>query len=78
MHGLLLLPAGAIQEVCADDLKRVTLELGGNDAAIVLPDADPVSAAPDIFAGAFANSGQVCSAIKRIYVHEDKYETFVQ
>ena len=67
-----------IQEVCADDLKRVTLELGGNDAAIILPEADPVSAAPDIFAGAFANSGQVCSAIKRIYVHEDKYESFVQ
>lgn len=54
----------------AAGLKRVTLELGGNDAAIVLPDADLPAVLPRIFAASFANSGQVCMAIKRLYVHE--------
>jgi acyl-CoA reductase-like NAD-dependent aldehyde dehydrogenase len=54
----------------APDLKRVTLELGGNDPAIVLDDADPALVAKAIFAGAFNNNGQVCSAIKRVYVPE--------
>src|ERR1700691_860722 len=49
----------------APDLKRVTLELGGNDPAIVLDDADPSAVAAAIFAGAFSNHGQVCSAIQR-------------
>ena len=51
----------------ADTLKRFTLELGGNDAAIVLDDADVETIAPELFAGAFANAGQVCLAIKRVY-----------
>jgi len=55
-------------------LKRVTLELGGNDAAIVLPDADVAEIAHGLFWGAFRNSGQVCKAIKRIYIHETLYE----
>jgi len=50
----------------------VTLELGGNDPAIVLPDVDVADAAPKIFQGAMNNSGQVCVAIKRVFVHEDK------
>ncbi len=54
----------------APDLKRLTLELGGNDAAIVLDDIDVETAAAKLFGYAFANSGQVCCAIKRIYVHE--------
>jgi acyl-CoA reductase-like NAD-dependent aldehyde dehydrogenase len=58
----------------APDLKRVTLELGGNDPAIVLRDVDPAKVAEKLFWGAFANCGQVCSAVKRIYVHEDHYE----
>lgn len=61
----------------APDLKRVTLELGGNDAAIVLADVDPAKAAEKLFWGAFANSGQVCSAIKRLYVHESIYGKMV-
>ena len=61
----------------APDLKRVTLELGGNDAAILLPDVDPAAIAEKLFWGAFDNVGQVCSAIKRVYVHEDKYEATV-
>jgi acyl-CoA reductase-like NAD-dependent aldehyde dehydrogenase len=58
----------------ADALKRVTLELGGNDASIVLPGSDPKAVAPKIFAGAFQNSGQVCIAIKRAYVHDSIYD----
>jgi acyl-CoA reductase-like NAD-dependent aldehyde dehydrogenase len=57
----------------APDLKRVTLELGGNDPAIVLDDADPATASHAIFAAAFNNNGQVCSAIKRVYVAASIY-----
>jgi acyl-CoA reductase-like NAD-dependent aldehyde dehydrogenase len=57
----------------AGTLKRLTLELGGNDAAIVLDDVDPEAIAPKLFFGAFVNSGQVCMAIKRIYAHERIY-----
>jgi acyl-CoA reductase-like NAD-dependent aldehyde dehydrogenase len=61
----------------APDLKRVTLELGGNDPAIVLDDADPGTVAAAIFEGAFSNNGQVCSAIKRVYVPEAMYDDVV-
>jgi len=54
----------------APDLKRLTLELGGNDAAILLDDVDPAKVAEKLFWGAFSNSGQICSAIKRLYVPE--------
>jgi acyl-CoA reductase-like NAD-dependent aldehyde dehydrogenase len=62
----------------APDLKRVTLELGGNDPAIVLDDADPATVARAIFAGAFNNNGQVCSAIKRVYVPEALHDQVVE
>jgi acyl-CoA reductase-like NAD-dependent aldehyde dehydrogenase len=58
----------------AGTLKRLTLELGGNDAAIVLDDVDPNSIAPKLLFAAFVNCGQVCMAIKRIYVHEKIYD----
>lgn len=58
----------------AASIKRVTLELGGNDAGIVLDDADPKTVAPGVFAGAFTNAGQVCIALKRLYVHESIYD----
>lgn len=58
----------------AGTLKRVTLELGGNDPAIVLPDVDPAKVAPEIFWAAFQNNAQFCNAAKRIYIHEDVYE----
>ncbi len=58
----------------AGTLKRVTLELGGNDAAIVLDDVDPKAVAPKLFFASFVNSGQVCMAIKRIYAHEHIYD----
>jgi acyl-CoA reductase-like NAD-dependent aldehyde dehydrogenase len=63
-----------VMEAAAKDLKRITLELGGNDAAIVLADADPEEVANAMFAGAFFNSAQVCIATKRLYVHADIYE----
>lgn len=58
----------------AASIKRLTLELGGNDAAIVLADADPIKVASGIFNGAFMNAGQVCLAIKRVYAHSDIYD----
>ena len=54
----------------SSNLKRVSLELGGNDAAIVLADADIDAIAPKLFWSAFLNSGQRCMAIKRVFVHE--------
>ncbi|MBS0477531.1 MAG: aldehyde dehydrogenase family protein [Proteobacteria bacterium] len=58
----------------ASSIKRITLELGGNDAAIVLPDVDPKVVAPGIFGGATMNAGQVCLAVKRVYAHESIYD----
>ena len=58
----------------AGTLKRLTLELGGNDAAIVLEDADPKEVAPKIYAAAMFNAGQACIAIKRLYVHDSIYD----
>ncbi|MET4059455.1 acyl-CoA reductase-like NAD-dependent aldehyde dehydrogenase [Arthrobacter sp. UYP6] len=68
----------AIIRSSADTVKRLTLELGGNDAGIVLPDADPKAIAEDLFWGAFINTGQTCAAMKRLYVHEDLYEAVCQ
>ena len=56
------------------DLKRITLELGGNDASIVLPDADIAKVAEQLFWSSFLNAGQICIAAKRIYIHEDIYD----
>lgn len=58
----------------AETLKRVTLELGGNDPGIVMHDVDPARIAPDLFSAAFGNAGQVCLATKRLYVHAAVYE----
>ena len=58
----------------AETMKRLTLELGGNDAGIVLPDVDPKEIAEGLFWGAFINSGQTCAALKRLYVHDDVYD----
>lgn len=66
-----------VMAYAAEDLKRVTLELGGNDPAIVLDDVDPAKVVDNLFWGAFQNSGQICAAIKRMYVHERVYEPIV-
>ncbi|WP_354673910.1 aldehyde dehydrogenase family protein [Cupriavidus alkaliphilus] len=62
----------------AVNLKRLTLELGGNDAAIVLPDVDIEELAPILFWAAFRNNAQFCLAIKRLYIHEDIYDRLTQ
>ncbi len=64
----------AIMKGAADDLKRLTLELGGNDAGIVLDDADPKAIAEGLFWGAFINTGQTCAALKRLYVPDSLYD----
>lgn len=58
----------------ASTLKRITLELGGNDAAIVLDDADVTSVARSLYQGAMGNAGQVCVAVKRVYVPAGMYQ----
>ena len=58
----------------AGTMKRLTLELGGNDPAIILEDVDPKAIAKKVFFASFVNSGQVCMAIKRIYAHESIYD----
>jgi acyl-CoA reductase-like NAD-dependent aldehyde dehydrogenase len=63
-----------VMQAASSSLKRLTLELGGNDAAIVLDDLEPRQAARNLFDGAMMNSGQVCLAIKRAYVPEANYE----
>ena len=68
----------AVAAAAAPDLKRITLELGGNDPAIVLPDAVPEAITEHLFRAAFENSGQVCVAIKRVYVPEQLYNRFAE
>ncbi|MBT3606157.1 MAG: aldehyde dehydrogenase family protein [Candidatus Latescibacteria bacterium] len=68
----------AIAREAASDLKRLVLELGGNDAAIILPDVDVKAICEPLFWGAFENSGQVCQAIKRLYVHTSKYQELTE
>ena len=63
-----------IMETAAATLKRLTLELGGNDAGIVLPDVDVQAVAPKLFGAAFHNNGQTCACLKRLYVHESQYD----
>ncbi|KAI5926319.1 aldehyde dehydrogenase [Camillea tinctor] len=63
-----------IMGVCSKTMKRLVLELGGNDPAIVCADVDPVSVATNLTFIAFNNSGQICIAVKRVYVHEAIYD----
>ncbi|MFN2099609.1 aldehyde dehydrogenase family protein [Altererythrobacter sp. MF3-039] len=67
-----------IMEGASADLKRITLELGGNDASIVMPDADPKKVAEQLFWASFSNAGQICVAAKRVYIHEDIYDELSQ
>ncbi|VXC42037.1 putative aldehyde dehydrogenase [Arthrobacter sp. 9V] len=64
-----------VMRSAADNIKRITLELGGNDPAIVLPDVDPETVAPQLFWAAFQNNAQFCQATKRLFIHEDVYDS---
>ena len=66
-----------VMETASKTLKNVTLELGGNNGTIICPDIDIEIVAPQIAMAAFFNSGQVCVATKRIYVHESIYQEFL-
>jgi acyl-CoA reductase-like NAD-dependent aldehyde dehydrogenase len=67
-----------IMELAAPTLTRVTLELGGNDPAVILDDADLDDAALDrLYAGIFDTAGQICMNAKRIYVHRSRYDEIV-
>ncbi|MFK0239504.1 aldehyde dehydrogenase family protein [Microbacterium sp. NPDC090281] len=68
----------SIVESSAKNLARLTLELGGNDAGIVLPGVDATAIAQDLFWGAFINTGQTCAALKRLYVHDSVYDEVVE
>ncbi|KAJ9272503.1 hypothetical protein DTO212C5_1230 [Paecilomyces variotii] len=67
-----------IMASAAKTLKRVTLELGGNNASIICPDVDIPYVASQVALGSFFNSGQICVASKRLYVHEDIYQEFLK
>ncbi|KAH8882262.1 putative betaine aldehyde dehydrogenase [Thozetella sp. PMI_491] len=66
-----------IAEACAPTLKRVVLELGGNDAAIICPDVDIPNVISKLAPFVFFHAGQVCMDVKRIFVHEDIYDAFL-
>lgn len=61
----------------SSNLKRITLELGGNDPAIVLPGTDYKDLIPVLFDAAYGNAGQWCIAVKRLYVHSSLHDQFV-
>lgn len=67
-----------VAELAAQRVKRLTLELGGKSATIILPDADLPAAVKAGVAGAFVNSGQTCSALSRMLVHRDDYDQAVR
>ncbi|KAI0408659.1 aldehyde dehydrogenase [Xylaria palmicola] len=63
-----------VMAACSTHLKRVSMELGGNDPAIVCEDVDPATVARKIASTALLRSGQLCMAVKRVYVHESIYD----
>jgi len=63
--------------ICGADLRKALLELGGKDALLVDADVDPGWAAEQAASGAFANAGQLCTSVERVYVHEAVAERFV-
>ncbi|KAK4202315.1 putative potassium-activated aldehyde dehydrogenase [Triangularia verruculosa] len=66
-----------VMQACAGTLKRLTLELGGNDAAVVCEDVDVEKVVQKIGPMAFMHSGQICMDIKRLYIHEKIYDQFL-
>ena len=66
-----------IMQSASSQLKRITLELGGNDPTIVCSDVNVAATAFKVAQGCFFNAGQMCVATKRVYVHEDIYQEFM-
>ncbi|KAI0972956.1 Aldehyde/histidinol dehydrogenase [Xylaria arbuscula] len=66
-----------ILQACSNCFKRVTLEMGGNDPAIICPDVDLAAIIPKVAIISLVNSGQLCMAVKRLYVHESIYDAFL-
>ena len=67
-----------VMQTAAATMKRLTLELGGNDAGIILPDVNPKTIAEGLYWGAFINTGQTCAAMKRMFVHEDVHDAVAE
>ena len=67
-----------VMESASRSLKRVTLELGGNDAGVILPGTKIEPLLEKLFWGCFINAGQTCAALKRLYVHESQYAGVVE
>ncbi|NYT71989.1 aldehyde dehydrogenase family protein [Halomonas sp. QX-2] len=65
------------QAAMASDLTRVTLELGGKNAAVLLPDADVDAAVAGLVQTGYVHQGQVCAAPERVYVHRDRLEEVI-
>jgi acyl-CoA reductase-like NAD-dependent aldehyde dehydrogenase len=68
----------AVAAACAIDLRRVSLELGGKSAAIVLEDADPGAVAAGVRSASLSNSGQICNALTRILVPAGRADDFTE
>ncbi|CAK7234639.1 hypothetical protein SCUCBS95973_009002 [Sporothrix curviconia] len=66
-----------VMAACSQTLKRVTLELGGNDAAVVCRSVDPAVVGPKVALLALINSGQICIAVKRVYVHASIFDAML-
>jgi len=67
-----------VMAACAQTLKRLTLELAGNDAAVICEDVDVGRVAAQVAVGSFFNAGQMCVATKRVYVHESIFDSFLE
>ncbi len=67
-----------VMEVAGPQFKRITLELGGADPMIVMPDADLRKAVTGALIGRYWNAGQACLAVKRLYLHEDIHDEFLE
>ncbi|CAM1509683.1 Fc.00g000180.m01.CDS01 [Cosmosporella sp. VM-42] len=66
-----------VMAAASETMKRVNLELGGNDAAVVTEDFDIAKAAQLVATASLAHSGQICMATKRVYVHQSVYDNFM-
>jgi succinate-semialdehyde dehydrogenase/glutarate-semialdehyde dehydrogenase len=67
-----------LMKACADQVKRISLELGGHAPLIVFPDADPEAVAKAAVIGKFRNNGQVCIAPSRFFIHKDVEKKFTE